>query len=81
MTTIAIAIAMAIATTIDFERRGIRDWKSIDFIIKSIEKASILSARTSGTGKKYRFLIKINKKINGFESRGVRERAARSGWD
>ena len=31
--------------------------------------------------KKYRFLIKINKKINGFECRGVRERAARSGRD
>ena len=31
--------------------------------------------------KKYRFLIKIIEKINGFESRGVRERAARSGRD
>ena len=51
VTTIAIAIAMAIAITIDFERRGIWDWKSIDFLIKSIEKASILSARTSGTEK------------------------------
>ena len=50
VTTIAIAIAMAIAITIDFERRGIRDWKSIDFLIKSIEKASILSARTPETG-------------------------------
>ena len=29
--------------------------------------------------KKYRFLIKIIKKINGFECWGVRERAARSG--
>jgi len=42
---------MAIAITINFERRGIRDWKSIDFLTKFIEKASILSARTPGTGK------------------------------
>ena len=51
VTTIAIAIAMAIAITIDFERRGIPDWKSIDFLTQFIEKASILSARTPGTGK------------------------------
>ena len=44
-------LSMAIAIIIDFERRGIRDWKSIDFLIKSIENASILSARTSGTEK------------------------------
>ena len=31
--------------------------------------------------KKYRFLIKIKKKLNSFESLGVRERAARSGRD
>ena len=78
-----------------FECRGVReraarsgrDRKSIDSSLKSIRKSTVSSAGASGSGqerpglKKYRFLIEIIKKINGFESRGVRERAARRSQD
>ena len=36
---------------IDLERRGVRDWSSVDFLLKTVVKASILSAGVSRTAK------------------------------
>ena len=58
--------------TIDFNKKMIDfNKKMTDFNKKMIDLNK----------KKYRFLIKITKKIDGFDSRGVWERAARSGRD
>ena len=48
---LAAAAWQVVAETRDPKAEHIRDWKSIDFLMKSIEKTSILSARTSGTEK------------------------------